>query len=120
MSTGQVGWFHTSSEMEPRAYSANHGNNTGDSPQYETFSRDCAKTVCYAEPWADAWGYHGGKPDARWCSPPQWVYWRLLSDLRMGVSNIALYGNDASVAADGMHMGHAVGPRYQHEFNAAI
>jgi hypothetical protein len=87
MSTGRVGWFHTSSEMEPRSYGTHGG--PGDSPQYETFRSDCARTVCYAEPWADAWGWHG-KKDARWCTPPQWIYWRLLSDLQMGVSNIAL------------------------------
>lgn len=117
MSTGLVGWFHTSSEMEPRSYNAYDIN--GDSGQYETFARDCAKTVCYAEPWADAWGYHG-RQDARWCTPPQWEYWRLLSDLQMGVSNIALYGNDVSVAADGVHMGNQVGVRYQSEFRAAM
>ena len=63
---------------------------------------------------------HGGQTDDRWCSPPQWEYWRLLSDLQMGVSNIALYGDDASVAADGTHMGRQVGARYQHEFGAAM
>ena len=117
MSEGHVGWFHTSSEMEPRAYGAK--GESGDSPQYETFAKDCARTVCYAEPWADAWGFHGRR-DPRWCSPPQWIYWRLLSDLQMGVQNIALYGNDASVAANGMHMGQQVGPRYQKEFEAAM
>jgi hypothetical protein len=116
MARGMVGWFHTSSEMEPRLY----GNGkSGDWPQYMTFARDCARTVCYAEPWADAWGFHGRR-DSRWCSPPQWVYWRLLSDLQMGVSNIAIYGNDASVAADGTHMKEEVGARYQQEFGAAL
>eukprot|EP01043_Picozoa_sp_COSAG02_P008582 COSAG02_NODE_277_length_25939_cov_108.963971_9_plen_638_part_00 len=117
MAEGHVGWFHTSSEMEPRSYGSTGG--PGDSPQYETFAKDCARTVCYAEPWADAWGFHGRR-DTRWCSPPQWIYWRLLSDLQMGVSNIALYGNDASVAADGVHMGAQVGARYQQEFEAAM
>jgi hypothetical protein len=117
MSNGYVGWFHTSSEMEPRSYGTTGG--TGDSLQYETFARDCARTVCYAEPWADAWGFHGRR-DKRWCSPPQWIYWRLLSDLQMGVANIALYGNDASVAADGVHMGQQVGTRYQQEFESAM
>ena len=114
---GRVGWFHTSSELEPRAYGSK--GLSGDWPQYETFKAGCASTVCYAEPWADAWGFHGRR-DVRWCSPPQWIYWRLLSDLQMGVSNIALYGNDASVAADGTHMKEVVGARYQQEFEAAF
>jgi hypothetical protein len=52
------------------------------------------KTSAYAEPWASAWGHHGGLRDDRWCSPPQWMYWRLLNDLHCGVSYIAIYGSD--------------------------
>ena len=57
--SGTAGWFHTSSEIEPRA---------GDLDQYTTFlqyCKDTPTTACYAEPWASAWGDHGGKLDAR-------------------------------------------------------
>lgn len=112
--TGRLAWFHTSSEMEPR------GANGGEK-QYLTFLNDCrpGKTVGYAEPWADAWGLHGGQPDGRWCSPPQFNYWRLLSDLNMGISFIALYGNDLEVAASGRHQRQAV-PEYREEFTRAF
>jgi hypothetical protein len=90
---GRLALFHTSSEMEPRK---------GNSGQYEAFQRYCrsGKTVCYAEPWADAWGRHGGKTDARWCGPEQFNYWRLLADLNCGVSFIALYGADLAHAGE--------------------
>jgi hypothetical protein len=93
---GRLCWFHTSSEMEPRK---------GCSGQYEQFLADCrtGKTLAYAEPWASAWGDHGGKSDPRWCSPPQWNYWRLLCDLHCGVSFIACYANDLEVARSGRY-----------------
>src|SRR5262249_29791711 len=92
--SGKLGWFHTSSEAEPRS----HGLET----QYRRFYDDCRSgtTVGYAEPWASAWGDHG-IVDHRWCSPPQWNYWRLLLDLHCGVSFIALYANDLGVAVTG-------------------
>ncbi len=95
---GRLCWFHTSSEMEPRK---------GVSEQYEQFLADCrtGKTLAYAEPWASAWGDHGGKADPRWCSPPQWNYWRLLCDLHCGVSFIACYANDLEVARSGRYRG---------------
>jgi hypothetical protein len=87
LEAGGLGLFHTSSEMEPRP---------GVQGQYETFVKYCrsGQTVCYAESWADSWGRHGGQTDARWCSPAQWNYWRLLIDLHCGVSFIAIYGAD--------------------------
>jgi hypothetical protein len=90
---GKLALFHTSSEMEPRK---------GNSAQYESFLRYCrsGKTVCYAEPWADAWGRHGGQTDPRWCGPEQFNWWRLLADLNCGVSFIALYGADLEHAAE--------------------
>jgi hypothetical protein len=93
LDNGRLALFHTSSEMEPRKGSAG---------QYEAFLRYCrpGKTVCYAEPWADAWGRHGGKTDPRWCGPEQFNYWRLLVDLHCGVSFIALYGADLAHAAE--------------------
>jgi hypothetical protein len=116
---GTLSWFHTSSEVEPRA--------AGTERRYLRFYRDCrsGKTTAYAEPWASCWGHHGGKTDDRWCSSPQWMYWRLLSDLNCGVSHIALYASDLRVAIDGTYrQGGRVyadgNETYQREFDAAI
>jgi hypothetical protein len=112
--TGKLGWFQTGSEMEPRV----NGGGLG----YEVFLDYCrtGQTVGYAEPFADSWGQHAGKVDPRWSSPPQWNYWRVLSDLNLGISFEALYGNDLEVAASGKHDGRDVGRDYQAEFNQAF
>ena len=112
---GRMGWFHTSSEIEPRPHSGPF--------KYGTFIDFCKtgpNTTCYAEPWASAWGDHGGKRDDRWCPPPAWEYWRVLSDLHCGVKDIALYGSDMEVAAMGSYKGLDVGPKFQCEFNATF
>lgn len=114
--TGLLGWFHTSSEMEPRK---------NDGGQYRVFLDDCrtGKTLAYAEPWASAWGDHGGKADLRWCSPPQWNYWRLLCDLHCGVSFIACYANDLEVARSGRYRPGKTtidAARFKDEFDAAF
>ncbi|MHC4993572.1 MAG: beta-galactosidase [Planctomycetota bacterium] len=116
---GTLSWFHTSSEAEPRATFAER--------KYQRFVRDCrsGKTTAYAEPWASTWGHHGGQTDDRWCSPPQWGYWRLLFDLHCGVSYIALYSTDMRVAVEGAYSSVDVdyrqpGGAYQREFNAAF
>lgn len=111
--SGKLGWFQTGSEMEPRGMGVERG--------YVNFLEYCrpGKALGYAEPWADAWGYHGGKRDPRWCSPPQWNYWRLLSDLNMGISFIAIYGEDLEVALSGRHKREAV-PEYKAEFDKAF
>ncbi|OPZ17286.1 MAG: hypothetical protein BWZ10_01231 [candidate division BRC1 bacterium ADurb.BinA364] len=109
--TGQLCWFHTSSEAQSR----------GNDLQYTTFLEYCrtGKTLAYAESWASAWGHHGGKTDDRFCSPPQWNYWRLLNDLHCGVSFIAVYANDLGVAIDGVYQRQAY-PQYQAEFDKAF
>jgi len=118
--TGKLGWFHTSSEAEPRS--------RGLERQYQRFYDDCrsGKTVGYAEPWASAWGDHG-KTDHRSCSPPQWNYWRTLLDLHCGVSFLALYASDLAVAVTGKynvnqnHYDEETDRRgYQQEFEAAF
>lgn len=116
---GTLSWFHTSSEVEPRATFAEL--------KYGRFHDDCRSghTTAYAEPWASAWGHHGGQTDDRWCSPPQWNYWRLLFDLHCGVSYIALYSSDMRVAVEGRYRSQGVelndlGGAYQAEFNAAF
>lgn len=119
--TGKLGWFHTSSEAEPRSASTEI--------QYRRFYEDCrsGKTVGYAEPWASAWGDHGGGPDPRWCSPPQWNYWRSLIDLHCGVAFVAVYASDLRVAAEGSYhqKGHQYDEArdrrgYRQEFEAAF
>jgi len=116
---GTLSWFHTSSEAEPRASWAER--------KYQRFVNDCrsGRTTAYAEPWASTWGHHGGKTDDRWCSPPQWGYWRLLFDLHCGVSHIALYSTDMRVAIEGAYSSGGVhynesGGAYQREFDAAF
>ena len=94
VSAGKLGLFITGSEIEPRPAMAN-----GWSPIFLEYCRT-GKTICYAESWADAWGRHSTKRDPRWCGPEQYTYWRVLSDLNLGVSMIAVYGNDLEKAND--------------------
>jgi hypothetical protein len=114
---GTLSWFHTSSEAEPRSGRAEI--------QYQRFYEYCrsGKTTGYTEPWASAWGDHL-KVDDRWCSPPQWNYWRLLFDLHCGVSFIALYTSDMRMAIEGVYKSgkHEHVDRdgsFKSEFNAA-
>lgn len=101
---GRLAWFHTSSELEPRA--------AGIERQYGAFHDDCRSgaTVGYAEPWASAWGEHGGILDSRWCSPPQWNYWTLLFNLHCGVSFIGEYYTNLHYATAGKHGRESVDP----------
>jgi hypothetical protein len=101
---GRLAWFHTSSEAEPRS--------TGLERQYGTFVdyARSGRTVAYAEPWASAWGEHGGGPDPRWCSPAQWNYWTLLLNLHCGVSFIGEYHANLRFAVSGRHGQKDLGP----------
>ncbi len=106
-------------EVEPRATFAEK--------KYQRFYEYCrsGRTTAYAEPWASAWGHHGGQTDDRWCSPPQWNYWRLLFDLHCGVSYIALYSIDMRVAIEGRYGVQGArlddpGGVYQSEFDGAF
>lgn len=117
--SGALSWFHTSSEAEPRS--------GGTEFRYRRFYDDCrsGKTIAYAEPWASAWGHHGGLTDDRWCSPPQWNYWRVLLDLHCGVACVAIYANDMRVAVDGVYRTGGInykdeGDGYREEFRAAF
>ncbi len=91
--SGKLGWFYTGMTAKPPANPA------------VNFFLDCrsGKTVGYGEPYADSWGYHGnGKP--RHDIPAAMVqYWRVLTDLHLGLSFIAVYGDDLGVALDGQH-----------------
>ncbi len=91
--TGKQGFFTTASEIEPRMPTMYDGA----TPVFLEYCRP-GKTVCYAESMADATGKHGPSQDPRWCSPEQYNYWRLLSDLNLGVSMIGIYGADLANA----------------------
>ena len=103
--TGNTGVFTTGSEIEPRA------------PMFEKRAQllylpycRTGKAVCYAESMADATGKHGSLKDSRWCGPEQYNYWRLLSDLNLGIARIAIYGAD---------LAHAAEPEYRAAFDFA-
>ena len=109
---GILCWFHTSSEAESR----------GNEHQYLVFMDYCRTglTPAYAEPWASAWGEHGGITDPRFCSPEQWNYWRILMDVNCGVSYMAIYANDLEVYTAGMKSGKAVSVSMRKEFREAF
>ncbi len=104
--TGNVGFFTTASEIEPRMPTMFEDGKS-------VFLEYCrtGKTVCYAESMADATGKHGPSQDPRWCSPEQYNYWRLLSDLNLGVSMIGVYGAD---------LANADKPEYRAAFDFAV
>lgn len=94
---GKMGWFHTGAQaIEVKdAWWQN---------LYQMFYQYCrtGKTRGYAEPIADAMGYHGsGKKSGTPASGPQVNYWRLLVDLQYGIDYIACYGSDLNIAYDG-------------------
>lgn len=94
---GRLAFFDTSAEAEPRS--------SGLEREYAVFHDFCrpGKTVGYTEPWASAWGEHGGIIDSRWCSPAQWNYWTLLLNLHCGVSFIGEYYVNLRFAISGRH-----------------
>lgn len=94
---GRLGLFHTSSEVEPRT-----GMTERRYGMFYDYARS-GETVAYAEPWASAWGEHGGRNDVRWCSPCQWNYWTLLFNLHCGVSFIGEYYINLHFALTGDH-----------------
>ena len=101
---GKLGFFTTGAEMEP-----------GWPAMLERFQKvflpfcRSGKVVCYSEQLAgaggesvrtDGSGTTGRSPYKRWCGPEQWNYWRILSDLNLGFSMIALYGPDIERAGN--------------------
>lgn len=109
---GRLAWFHTSSEAESR----------GNEKQYLVFMDYCrtGQAYAYAEPWASAWGEHGGVTDPRFCSPEQWNYWRVLIDINCGVSFLATYGSDLNIPIKGIKFGQKVPESMKREFRAAF
>jgi hypothetical protein len=95
LGTGNVGIFTTASEIEPRMPTMF----LDDRPIFLDICRT-GKAAGYAESMADATGKHGPAQDPRWCSPAQYNYWRLLSDLNLGFSMIGVYGSDLARAGE--------------------
>jgi hypothetical protein len=94
---GRLALFHTSGEAEPH---------TGPTERRYGLFYDYARsggTVAYAEPWASAWGEHGGELDDRWCSPCQWNYWTLLFNMHCGVSFVGEYYDNLAFAVKATH-----------------
>lgn len=101
---GDLGWFTTAAEGSPREDWCN--------TQYGMFQNDCltGETLGYTESWGDSWGHHNGLSEDYYTitdaikyrmSPPQENYWRILWDLSVGVSCIAVYGRDLEIAYTG-------------------
>jgi hypothetical protein len=108
LQNGQLYIFQTGASMEP----------AGGLAIFFTYALP-GLTVGYAEPVSDSYGNHAGISDTLWCPPVQWNYWRLLSDLNMGVSDIAVYGDDLLIAYSGKYSG-ATLPDYQTQYDQAF
>ncbi len=80
---GTMGLVHTSSLPEPTSRSTERKY-----LKHIEFGRQ-GDTPVYAEPYSSSTkGSRGEQP------PPQWNYWRILSDLHAGVTFISVYGSD--------------------------
>ncbi|MEM9384641.1 MAG: beta-galactosidase [Pseudomonadota bacterium] len=82
---GRAGVFHTSSDIQPR--------NGGFSLEvYRTMRTQCLERryICYAEAMRTAEGRHKDYPTTVVPSESEWFYWRVLSDLSLGVSRLAV------------------------------
>jgi hypothetical protein len=77
---GQVGLMHTSSVPEPTRASTERKYLV-----HAKYGRE-GVTPVYAEPYAGS--DYGPQP------PAQWNYWRILSDLHVGVTYLAVYGRE--------------------------
>jgi hypothetical protein len=101
-----VGFFSTAAQMEAGVASMLERNQK----VFLAFCRP-GKLVCYSEPLAGAGGEsvssdgngnvgRSSSADRRWCGAEQWSYWRLLSDLNLGFSMIAIFGPDIEKAGN--------------------
>ncbi|MCX7013811.1 MAG: beta-galactosidase [Candidatus Sumerlaeota bacterium] len=86
LETGAFGLFHTGSTS----------NATGNLSTYLAFMKWCrsGKAPGYAESLADSWGHRPLRSEKYKFSPCQENYWRILLDMNVGISFIAVYGND--------------------------
>lgn len=92
---GNLGWFYTGAHHEP--------NNWRPSGPYQRFMQHGrpGMTLCYSEPYGDAWGNMGGRRILRGMPPATSIYWQTLLELHTGVSIIASYGMDLECARSG-------------------
>ncbi|MEO0973158.1 MAG: hypothetical protein AAFX85_08675, partial [Pseudomonadota bacterium] len=83
--SGRAGIFHTSSEMQPR-------NKDYSAEVFRTMYRECRerRRLCYAEGRTLAANAYSQFPLTAPPSPEQWFYWRVLSDLHLGISRLAI------------------------------
>jgi hypothetical protein len=92
-SGGNLGFFYTASDIEAKT--------PAQAAVFEkVFLEYCrsGKMVCYGEQVTDSEWKHPPLKDTRWCTPEQWNYWRLLSDLNLGFSLIGNHGADIEKA----------------------
>ncbi len=94
--SGEIGFFATSSQEQPLSAARES--------EYEVFEKWCrtGKTVGYYEPFSES------IKGERWISFPQRAYWRVLQDMHMGISMIALYGEDLKVSYGELYPEHQV------------
>lgn len=85
LDAGRAGVFHTSSDIQPR-----NGGFSRD--VYETMRAQCRerRRICYAEAITTAAGRRTDYPTTDAPSATQWFYWRVLADLNLGVSRLAV------------------------------
>ena len=99
---GVLWLFHTSSEIQPR-------NDEWGVQRFMGLRSYCrtSKTRCYAEPWTDSDRRYSDYPSIDSLSQEQWFYWRLLNDLNIGISFIAVQYGDLK-KAENTEMGAAL------------
>jgi hypothetical protein len=89
LESGKIGLLHTTSMPE-----ALTGSTSRQYEQHIKFGKNGATPV-YAEPVTSSTkGTRGDQP------PPQWNYWRILSDLFAGTTFISVYGTDLKLYGD--------------------
>ncbi|MEO0422154.1 MAG: beta-galactosidase [Pseudomonadota bacterium] len=108
LDAGRAGVFHTSSDIQPR--------NSGFSRDvYETMRTQCreGRRICYAEAITLAADRRTDYPATAAPSATQWFYWRVLSDLHLGVSRLAVNRLDLIRSQDpGVALGLAFARRH--------
>lgn len=119
---GEMSVFMTSAESEARL-----GSHESELNIFYDYCRP-GNTTGYAESFASAWGHHGGTTEHRAETPPEWFRWRILFDLHLGISHIAIYASDLNVALNGtykfdgvvVHDDKREGTSYKNEFLNAM
>ncbi len=89
MDAGRVGIFHTSSDIQPR----NRGYSRDVYRTMRSLCRD-QRRICYAEAITTAGSRRTEYPTTMAPSAAQWSYWRVLSDLSLGITRLAVNRRD--------------------------